>query len=87
MPDSAYIVTTDDGRLFQCVVEPVGSGQQLRWVFVDSNQVRYIGPAWAGVLLEPQVRALVNVWWETKKSLGQAGMNPEKLRDWLIDGR
>ena len=67
----SYILTADDRKLFLCSVEPIGLEAELRWVFVDSDQVRYVGPAWTGVLLEAQVRALVNAWWHHTKILAQ----------------
>jgi len=67
----SYILTTDDRKLFLCSVEPIGREAQLRWVFVDRNKVRYVGPVWTGVLLEAQVRALVNGWWHHIKMLVQ----------------
>ena len=69
--DQAFIVTTDDGRMFQCSVESIADTQQPRWIFIDTNQVRYVGPPWPGVTLEPELRRLVNDWWREKKALGQ----------------
>ena len=80
---SAFIVTADDGRMFSCAVEEVGSQRQRRWIFVDTDGTRYIGPPWTGALHEAQLRALVQMWWSTKRELGQAGMNAQKLRDRL----
>lgn len=67
----SFILTTDDRKLFLCSVEPIGHEAELHWVFVDSNHVRYVGPVWTGVLLEAQVRALVNAWWHHMKMLVQ----------------
>jgi hypothetical protein len=65
----SFILTTNDRKLFLCSVEPIGPEAELHWVFVDNDRVRYIGPIWTGVLLETQVRALVNAWWHHMKML------------------
>jgi hypothetical protein len=30
---------------------------------------------------------MVSEWWERRKRLGQAGVNAEVVRPWLIEGR
>jgi hypothetical protein len=67
----SFVLTADDRKLFPCSVEPIGDEAELHWVFVDRDQVRYVGPVWTGVLLEVQVRALVNAWWHHMKMLVQ----------------
>jgi hypothetical protein len=57
---SPYIVTTDDQRMFQCSVDEVGSSKQRRWIFVDSDRVRHFGPPWQRLLVEDELRVLVN---------------------------
>jgi hypothetical protein len=60
MPGVTYIVTTDDQRMFQCFVDEVGSSKQRRWIFVDSDRVRHFGPPWQRLLVEDELRVLVN---------------------------
>ena len=63
----AFILTTFDRTVFLCSVEIVES--EPRWVFVTANHARYAGPRWTRVLSEPELRALVNDWWQWAKEL------------------
>ena len=53
--------------MFLCSVEAIGP--ELLWVFVDSTQTRYVGPRWTRVLDEPEMRALLNDWWQSAREL------------------
>ena len=66
--DDIILTITDDGRVFECAVAQVGSEREERWLLIDSNRQLHIGPAWFGDLPEPELRALVNAWWQTNKT-------------------
>lgn len=84
--NGAYVVTTDDGRFFRCHVEAVGREAERRWIFIDADEVAYVGPPWFPLAHEAELQQLVAVWWETKKALGQEGVNAERMRDRLSEG-
>jgi len=63
-----FIVSTEDGERFHCSVAPIGPSNVHRWIMIDSKGMGYIGPAWTGTLLEPQLRALVTDWWREKRA-------------------
>ena len=66
MKANSYIVTTADGKMFRCFVQPVGERLQRRWVFADAAGKHHVGPAFERQLTEAQVQALVAKWWQEK---------------------
>jgi len=64
---TSYIVTTADGKVFRCFVQPVGERLQRRWVFADPAGKHHVGPLFERNLTEAQVQALVSTWWEEQK--------------------
>jgi hypothetical protein len=66
MQDS-YILAAFDRTVFLCSVEATQS--ELHWVFVTAAHARYAGPRWTRVLSEPELRALLNDWWQWAKEL------------------
>jgi hypothetical protein len=58
LSDDFIVTTTDDGRVFQCSVAKVGADREQRWVLIDTERQLHIGP---------QLRKLVNEWWQTRK--------------------
>jgi hypothetical protein len=67
MKANSYIITTADGKMFRCFVQPVGERQHRRWVFADAAGKHHVGPLFERQLTEAQVQALVTAWWEEKK--------------------
>jgi hypothetical protein len=67
-----FIVSTDDGWTFYCSVAEVGGARERRWIFISANRQLHVGPKWTGVLLEPQLRQLVNDWWLDEKQAAHA---------------
>jgi hypothetical protein len=67
MKPTSYIVTTADGKVFRCFVQPVGERLHRRWVFADPAGKHHIGPMFERNLTEAQVQALVTKWWDEKK--------------------
>jgi hypothetical protein len=67
LSDDFIVTTTDDGRVFQCSVAKVGADREQRWVLIDTERQLHIGPAWSSGTREPQLRKLVNEWWQTRK--------------------
>ena len=65
--DDFIVTTTDDGRKFQCSVAKIGAEREQHWIFIDTERLLHIGPAWSGDVPEPQLRNLVNEWWKTRK--------------------
>lgn len=63
----SYILTALDRTVFLCSVEIIES--ELQWVFVTGAHARYAGPRWTRVLSEPELRALLNDWWQWAKEL------------------
>ena len=89
-PDPSFtpvLLMTDDGMVFHCSVAWVGRRADRRWIFVDPDGVDYIGPQYptsAPALTSDELRAIVNEYWTTKRTLGQAGMNARLLRRRLM---
>ena len=84
------VVTTDDGTLFSCAPYEMGgvqSPRQVRWKFIDKRGLEYVGPPYESGVAPAAVQHLVSDWWEGKKARGQAGVNVEVMRRWLVDGR
>jgi hypothetical protein len=78
---------TDDGMTFRCSVAWVGRDEDRRWVFVDRENVDYVGPPCPACRPMPtpdELREIVNKFWTMKRALGQAGMNPRLLRRRLL---
>jgi len=63
-----YIVSTDDGWTFYCAVAEVGAARERRWIFIGASRQLHVGPQWTGLLLEPQLRRLVNDWWRSVRA-------------------
>lgn len=88
---STVIVTTDDGALFSCTPYVMGGAiapKQVRWKLIDARGLEYIGPPYDWASSSPAaVQQLVSTWWEEKKALGQAGVNVDVMRRWIVDGR
>jgi len=62
-----FIVSTDDGWTFYCSVAEVGAARERRWILISANRQLHVGPKWTRMLLEPQLRQLVNDWWLDEK--------------------
>lgn len=75
-----FIIPTSDGMVFHCSVERLGAKRERRWVFLDSNSLRYFGPPVNHERSAAEVQELVNEWWEGKQRLGQAGTNAAAFR-------
>lgn len=63
----SYILTAFDRTVFLCSVESIESDPH--WVFVAAAHARYVGPRWTRVLMEPEIRARLNDWWQWAKEL------------------
>ena len=77
MPKSLYptitdpvIITTRDGTFFICWVEATRGAH--RWIFIDADRVRYVGPRWSGEGSLDAIRELVGEWWDTVRGIGRA---------------
>jgi hypothetical protein len=80
-------IMTDDGMTFRCSVAWVGRDEDRRWIFVDRDNVDYIGPPCPACWPMPapgELRAILNDFWMAKRALGQAGMNARLLRRKLL---
>ena len=80
-------LVTDDGMVFHCWVAWVGRCADRRWMFVDQDGVDYIGPQYPTDAPAPTsdgLREILNEYWTTKRTLGQAGMNARLLRRRLM---
>ena len=67
MKATSYLITTADGYVFRCFVQPVGERLHRRWVFADADGKYHVGPVFERQLSEPQVQSLVAEWWEETK--------------------
>ncbi len=86
------VVNTSDGTLFVCWVEFARDRKPTkdrfaRWIFVATDRTVYRGPVYDGQTMQSEIVELVDSWWTTKKALGQRGVTPEKMRQWLKVGR
>ena len=79
MPDDlvgAFIVTTDDEKMFFCSAQPHGADLEPRWVFHDTKGTEYMGPRVSVERTPDAVRGLVNEWWTLTKA---SSAFPERL--------
>lgn len=69
LPDP-HIITTGDGKMFRCVVEPkLGIDGTDHWVFTDSDGTRFIGPTYRPIAHPDELRAIVVNWWMMERAL------------------
>ena len=80
-------LTTDDGMEFRCYVEWLGYAEVRHWIFVDRDNVDYVGPPCPKCFPMPapdELRAILNEFWNITGALGQRGMNCRLLRRRLL---
>ena len=73
---SSYLVTADDGTLFHCQPHHVrrednGHGDQpseIRWIFIDTSHVRYVGPVYEGHLAPRALQRMLSEWWRGRRA-------------------
>lgn len=96
MPEDAPIynsrrllITTDDGTLFSCEPKETTGVQlpkQIYWSVIATNGVAYVVTPYYKRQTDDEVRALVNEWWEQKKSAGQVGVNAFAMKLMVVNG-
>lgn len=68
LPDP-HIVTTGDGKMFRCVVEPkIGLDGRDHWVFTEADGTRHVGPAYRPVAHIEELRGVVYSWWAIERA-------------------
>ncbi len=67
---SPFVVTTDDGTLFHCQPHEVegdaGGTPAARWVFMDTQRVPHVGPAYDGQVAPQALQQLLTDWWRAR---------------------
>jgi hypothetical protein len=63
-----YIVTANDGTLFECVAERTDVGE-ARWVFYATDGSRHVGPLASAAAFTDDLHHVVSVWWQQQKRL------------------
>jgi hypothetical protein len=70
-PEDAYLIGTDDGKLFRCYVESVGPRRERSWCFTRKAKF-YVGPDASAATSLDEVEEMFEKWWAIKKALGHA---------------
>jgi hypothetical protein len=93
--NSSYVVTADDGTLFHCQPHRIrhngnggnaGNGHgdesgEVRWVFIDTSHVRYVGPVYEGHVEPRALQRVLSEWWRSRRSSQLARVSGETSRD------
>lgn len=86
----SYVVTADDGTLFHCQPHRIrrheGNGHgdesgEVRWVFIDTSHVRYLGPVYEGHVEPRTLQRVLSEWWRSRRSSQLARVSGETSRD------
>lgn len=72
---SPYVVTADDGTLFHCQPHRIrretnGQGDEsgeVRWIFIDTSHVRYLGPVYDGHIAPQALQRVLSDWWRSQR--------------------